>query len=368
MVGLPSSRPLARNSAIPGLHPLRLGRLTGHEATQADRPVEVIVLPAGALRHRKPASPRTGRIVVVDHVDAAGRRAAGRDGEILRQLRRGHGDRAAVLVHRGVAIAAEAVAHVEPPMVIGVFGRRRVRRDEIAEGMADVRVGVPAVGVHAVEQFLRLRFERVGVEKALVVHPAWPSSSGPVKRDRVAQRRFVLPPVGQVLGYRDGAFQRQAAAQKRPRCRPHWMSDNLALSDAEAPISASTLASLLPRLICVQMPIGIHFFVRQTESRFLTSSCRAKRRTIAARRDRPTDLLAGITAEPSFPRNAPLVADLIARNQPKARAVSGELARLAQMRRQNSTPCRASSQRSTSSTFRFRSKHDNALPIIVTRG
>jgi hypothetical protein len=49
MVGLPSSRPLARNSAIPALHALRLRRLSGHEAAQANRPVEVIVLRAGAF-------------------------------------------------------------------------------------------------------------------------------------------------------------------------------------------------------------------------------------------------------------------------------------------------------------------------------
>ena len=168
IVRLTVEPPARQELGDPGLHALRLGRLARYQRTQAHRAVEVVVLTAGALRLGEPAPARAGRIVVVDHVDAAGRRAAWRDREVLRELRRRHGDQTAVLVDRGVAIAAQSVAHVEPAVVVGVFGGRSVRRDEVAEGVADVGVGIPAVGVHAVERFLRLSLERIGVEQPFV--------------------------------------------------------------------------------------------------------------------------------------------------------------------------------------------------------
>ena len=54
------------------------------------------------------------------------------------------------------------VAHIEPAVIVGVFGRGRVGCDEIAEGMADIGFRIPAIGVHARERLMPFVREQLG--------------------------------------------------------------------------------------------------------------------------------------------------------------------------------------------------------------
>ena len=135
-------------------------RLTGHcvaaerERAQAERAIDVLILPQGRGRRREPVFPRAADRQIVDEVDAARGRNAVRVAE-QRQRRRGRErNRITGGVRRAEAVTAEIVSDAETTVRIGVSEGDRIRHvGERVRGLHEVLLRQDAVGI---DDLLRL--------------------------------------------------------------------------------------------------------------------------------------------------------------------------------------------------------------------